>query len=94
MSVYGINKACWLTLHDGAFRDELGRDPAKALAALPLNDEERSLLIAGEVGRLHDLGAHSFLLSHLSRFELFGLTVEKYSERMRASKTIVENAAG
>ena len=93
MSVYGINKVCWLTLHDKAFRDELKRDPSKALAALPLDDEERRLLLAGEVGRLHDLGAHGFLLSHLSRFELFGLTVVTYSERMRAAKTALEDAA-
>lgn len=93
MSVYGINKVCWLTVHDKAFRDELKRDPSKALAALPLDDEERRLLLAGEVGQLHDLGAHSFLLGHLLRFDLFGLTVVNYSERMRAAKAAQEDAA-
>jgi len=92
MSVYGINKTCWLALHDKAFRDELKRDPSKALTLIPLNDEERNFLLSGEVGRLHDLGAHSFLLSHLSRFELLGLTVATYSERMRASKTVKDVA--
>jgi Aromatic-ring-opening dioxygenase LigAB, LigA subunit len=85
MSAYDVNKVCWLSLHDPSFRNALRRDPQAALATALLNDEERALLLAGEVGKLHDLGAHSFLLSHLSRFELFGLDVDTYSERIRAS---------
>jgi hypothetical protein len=85
MSVYDVNKVCYRSLHDPDFRERLKRDPQGALAPLPLTDHERDLLLAGEVGKLHDLGAHSFLLSHLSRFELFGLTTPLYSDRMRAS---------
>lgn len=85
MSVYQINKICYRALHEPEFRAALKQDPAGAIGMLPLSDEERKLLLAGEVGQLHDLGAHSFLLSHLSRFELFGLTVLTYSERMRAA---------
>ena len=38
----------------------------------------------GEVGRLYELGAHPYLLSHISRLQLFGVTPEQYRERMRA----------
>ena len=85
MSVYHVNKVCYRALHDPEFRERLKKDPRSALADLPLSDEERCLLLAGEVGQLHDLGAHSFLLSHISRFELFGVDVPRYSQRMRAS---------
>ena len=85
MSVYQVNKLCYRALHDPGFRAALKQNPEEALAALPLTIEEHTLLLSGEVGKLHDLGAHAYLLSHLSRFELFGLTVLTYSERMRAA---------
>jgi hypothetical protein len=85
MSIYHVNKVCYRALHEPKFREALRLDPGHTLAPLPLTEEERQLLLGGEVGKLHDMGAHSFLLSHLSRFELFGLDVLTYSERMRAS---------
>ena len=84
MSVYQVNKLCYRALHDPGFCAALKQNPEETLATLALTEEERTLLLAGEVGKLHDLGAHDYLLSHLSRFELFGLTVLTYSERMRA----------
>jgi hypothetical protein len=86
MSVYEINKLCYRTLREPDFREALKREPEGTMRSLPLTEEERQLLLAGEVGKLHDLGAHAYLLSHLSRFELFGLTVETYSERIRTAK--------
>jgi len=85
MSAYEINKLCWRAVHDPAFREALKRDPETATAPLPLSAEERAALLAGEVGRLYELGVNGFLLSHLTRFQLFGLTVPLYSERMRAA---------
>ncbi len=85
VSIYEVNKVCYRTVHDPEFRAALKRDPVASLEALPLTPTERELLLKGEVGKLHDLGAHPFLLSHLSRFELFGLSVLTYSERMRAA---------
>ena len=85
MSAYEINKLCWRAVHDPAFREVLKRDPEAATAPLPLSAEERKALLAGEVGRLYELGVNSFLLSHLPRYQLFGLTVPLYSERMRAA---------
>lgn len=85
MSTYAVNKLCRQALHDVAFRDLLKRDPEAALAALPLTDVERQALREGNVAQLYEWGASGFLLSYLTRWELFGLTVQTYSERMRAA---------
>lgn len=86
MSVYQINKLCYRLVFDPGFRQEVKVSPEKALAPLPLTDEERKLLLAGEVGRLFELGAHPYLLSHISRFEVFGVDTKTYNVRMRAAK--------
>ncbi len=86
MSIYQVNKLCYRALHDKPFREALARDPEATLAALPLTNDERRALLAGDVGRLYEWGAHSFLLSHLTRWELFGRTVPIYNERMRAAR--------
>lgn len=85
MSIYQVNKLCHRALHDKPFREALRREPEATLAALPLTDEERRALLAGEVGRLYEMGASAFLLSHLTRWELFGLSVPVYNQRMRAA---------
>lgn len=82
MSAYMINKVCHLVGHDEAFRTALDADPAAALAAFELTEEERHLLLAGDVGRLFELGAHPYLLGHLTRHETLGITVEAFSASM------------
>lgn len=84
MSIYQVNKVCWRAQHDPAFRERLRADAASALANLPLTDDEREALLAGDVARLHQLGAHDYLLGHLPRFQLLGLTRESYSQRMKS----------
>lgn len=86
MSIYAVNKLCRDALHDPAFRMALERDPQSAIASLPLADDERSALLAGDVAWLYERGAHPFLLAYLTRWELFGLTVARYSERIRAAR--------
>ncbi|MFM1814005.1 MAG: hypothetical protein RLZ98_700 [Pseudomonadota bacterium] len=86
MSVYEVNKFCYRLVFDPPFRVQVKANPEKALAGLPLTDEERRLLLAGEVGKLFELGAHSYLLSHISRYEIFGVDTAVYNERMRAAK--------
>jgi hypothetical protein len=61
-------------------------DPAKALAPLDLTDTERQALLAGDVGALYRMGINAFLMSYLARFEVVGLNVESYNQRMRAVK--------
>ena len=85
MSIFAVDKICHRLYHDAAFRASLERDPDGTLAPFALTEEERRLLLAGEVGKLYELGAHPFLLGHLTRHDTFGITVKLYSERMRAA---------
>ena len=77
MSNYGIHKLCRSALHNHAIGQALKDDPVKAMEQIPLTDEEKKLLLAGASG---------FLLSYLTRWQIFGLTVALYSERMRKAK--------
>lgn len=86
MSIFAVNHLCRELLRDHAFRAAMKADPAKALAPLDLTDAERKALLAGDVGTLFRMGANSFLLNYLSRFEVCGLTMPVYNERMRAVK--------
>jgi hypothetical protein len=86
MSIYAVNKLCRDALHDPAFRAALARDPQSAIAPLPLTEDERSALLRGDVAWLYGRGAHPFLLAYLTRWRLFGLTVEVYSERIRRAR--------
>ena len=86
MSIYGVHKLCRAALQDLAMRKALQDDPAGALEKFPLTAEEKALLLAGEVGKLWEMGASGFLLSYLTRWALLGLTVPVYSERMRAAR--------
>jgi hypothetical protein len=93
VSVYGVNKVCYLIQRDLDFREQMRRDPASALAGLPLTDEERQALVEGDVARLYQAGAHSFLLSRLPRFGSAGLTRQEYIRRMRTLLTPEERRA-
>ena len=84
MSAFAVNEICYRLVHDPVFRADMKADPATAIAALDLNDAERTALLAGDVGTLYRLGAHSFLLGHLCRYGIAGLTLPVYNERMRA----------
>ena len=86
MAIFAINKICRRLYQDDAFRTALDQDPQTVLAPFGLTAEELRLLLAGEVGRLYELGAHPFLLTHLTRHDTFGITVKLYNERMRAAK--------
>lgn len=86
MSIFAVNHLCREVLRDHAFRAAMKQDPAKALAPLDLTDEERRALLAGDVGALFRMGANAFLMNYLARFEVCGLNVGTYNERMRAVK--------
>jgi hypothetical protein len=85
MSVYQINKLCHLLHHDRALREAVKADPAKALADWPLSGEERAALLAGDIKRLYEWGTHPYLLGHISRWSLFGVTPSVYAERIRGA---------
>ncbi len=86
MSAYAINKVCHLVGKDDDFRAALDADPTAALAPFDLTAEERQLIVSGEVGRLFELGAHPYLLGHLTRHETLGITVDAFSRRMVAAR--------
>jgi len=86
MSIFAVNYLCREVLRDHAFRAAVKADPAKALAPLDLTDDERKALIAGDVGELYRMGVNGFLMGYLARFEVCGLNVEVYNQRMRAVK--------
>ena len=86
MSVFTLNKLCHRMLNDLAFREAMQRQPAAAITEFDLTEDERKILLAGDVARLFELGVHPFLLSFLTRYEIFGLTAEVYSERIRQAR--------
>jgi hypothetical protein len=86
MSIFAVNHLCREVLRDHAFRAAMKADPAKALAPLDLTDEERRALVAGDVGTLYRMGVNGFLMGYLARYEVCGLNIEIYNQRMRAVK--------
>jgi hypothetical protein len=86
MSTYAVNYLCRELLRDHAFRAAMKADPAVALTLLDLTDDECKALLAGDVGTLFRMGVNGFLMGYLARFEVCGLNVGNYNERMRAVK--------
>ncbi len=82
MSLYGVHKACYLVQVDLAFREQMRSNPTAALAGLPLDDQERAAILSGDVATLARMGAHTFLLSRLPRFDSVGLSRQEYIRRM------------
>lgn len=84
MSIYAVNRMCHQLMHDKNHRYAMQNFPEQVITGLDLTDEEREAVLAGEVGKLFMLGANAFLLGYLTRFEVLGLTLPVYNERMRA----------
>jgi hypothetical protein len=86
MSIFAVNRLCREVLRDHGFRTAMKTDPVRALAEQDLTDAERAALVAGDVGKLFRMGANAFLMAYLARFEVCGLNVEVYNQRMREQK--------
>jgi Aromatic-ring-opening dioxygenase LigAB, LigA subunit len=86
VSAYQINKLCYRAYHDKAFREAVKADPAKAIADWPLDDAERKALLGGDIKQLYEAGAHPFLLGHVTRWNLFGITPAAYAERIKDAR--------
>jgi Aromatic-ring-opening dioxygenase LigAB, LigA subunit len=85
MSLYGIHKTLYLLQNDLDFRELLRTEPARALADMPLTADERRALLEGDMAALYRMGAHTFLLSRIPRFNaLGGMTREAYQQRLSA----------
>jgi hypothetical protein len=83
MSVFQVNKILYLTDNDAAFRKRMKEDPEAVLKEFQVSVEEHDALISGSVGKLYQMGVHTFLLNHLSRYELFGVNRDNYLSRIR-----------
>jgi hypothetical protein len=82
-----VNKVCWSVQFKPAFREQIQNDPAAALAPFKLTEEERRALLEGDVVWLFQNGAHPFLLGHLGRWNVLGVTRKRQAERMGALLT-------
>jgi hypothetical protein len=82
MSIYDVNYLLRELLRDHAFRQAMKDDPAAALKNCDLTEEERRLLLAGDVAGLHRLGVNDFLMGYLPRFGICGLDPKSYGERI------------
>ena len=85
MSVYAVNYMCRELLRDHTFRAAMKADPAAALAPLNLTKDERDAVLAGDVAKLYGMGVNAFLMGYLCRFEVCGLTLPVYNERIRSA---------
>jgi hypothetical protein len=87
VSIYAVNKVCRRVVHEPDLRRALVDAPEDALRAArpPLSEDELQALLAGDVGRLARMGANHFLLHQLGRFQLLGLDLPRYAERIRAA---------
>jgi len=89
MSVYSIHKIAHLVQKDPDFRQRMKDDPEGAIEDFPLSDEERRLLLAGEVGSLERLGAHGYVLGALARHKVLGLSMDSYVQRIHDCSGLV-----
>jgi hypothetical protein len=85
MSVYAVNHLCRELLRDHTFRAAMKADPAKALEGKNLTGPERDAILAGDVATLYRMGVNTFLMGYLCRFEVCGLTLDVYNERIRSA---------
>lgn len=86
MSVYNVNYLLRELLRNHEFRAAMKDNPADALKGCDLTEEERALLLAGDVAGLHRLGVNDFLMGYLPRFGIAGLDPKTYGERISKAR--------
>jgi Aromatic-ring-opening dioxygenase LigAB, LigA subunit len=82
MSIYAVHKIAHLVQKDPAFRERLRQAPSDAIADFPLTPDERSAILAGDVGRLAQLGAHGYVIGAFAQQQVLGLTMANYPQRI------------
>jgi len=83
MSVFQSNKILYMTDNDAGFRKRMMEEPQVVLKDFKLSEEELNALTSGAVGKLYQMGVHTFLLNHMYRYELFGVNRDNYLSRIR-----------
>jgi hypothetical protein len=85
MSIYRLNKLFYMLETDRAYLERFRADPAAVAGEIELTGEERTALLAGDVGKLYVMGCHGFLMNTLARQGLLGINRDNYLERVRAA---------
>ena len=83
MSIFLLNKILYLTDNDAEFPRRMRENAEEVVRSFPLAGDELEALVTGDVGKLYQMGVHTFFLNHLSRYELFGVNRENYLDRIR-----------
>lgn len=86
MSIYNVNYLLRELLRNHEFRAAMKDNPADALKGCDLTEEERALLLAGDVAGLHRLGVNDFLMGYLPRFGIAGLDPKSFGERISKAR--------
>ena len=81
MSLYAAQKFLFDLNRDPAVQDRYRHDRDTLLAAYDLNDEERTAIADGDIGKLYVLGCNGQLLMHFA--PLLGMPWADYLEAMR-----------
>ena len=89
MSVYEMNKLLYRTEKDEDFRRRIQTEPDRVLLEVSLSEEEREALTTGDLHKMFNMGVHPFLLNHMPRHGLFGVTRENYLPRIRGEQSPV-----
>lgn len=87
MSAYAVNSFCRRVVHDPDLRRALAEDPEAAVRAgrPALDEDEVRALLRGDVGELSLRGCNHFLLHQLGRWQVLGLDLPTYAERIRVA---------
>lgn len=83
MGAYEVSAFCRRISVDPVFRARILADEPAGWAEADLGAAEERAIREGNVAWLHEQGANDFLLHHLARFGVAGLTVAQYADNMR-----------
>jgi hypothetical protein len=81
MSLYSTQKFLYQLNRDAQVQQRFRDDRAALLDDYELSDEERSAIMAGDIGKLYVLGSNGQLLMHFAA--LLGMPWADYIEAMR-----------
>ena len=87
MSVYAINKLLYRVEREEAYRRRIHANPDEVLFEVSLSEQEREALTSGDLHKLFNMGVHPFLLNHMPRHGLFGVTRQNYLPRIRGQES-------
>jgi Aromatic-ring-opening dioxygenase LigAB, LigA subunit len=85
MSLYQLNKIMYLLEVDSTFLAKMKADPPDAIKDMPLSEDERAAVIAGDVGKLYAMGVNCFMMDSIARHQLYGIDRQGYLDRVRAA---------